>query len=526
LNGQKITLPDRHNVRINRDVLNFGLNAERITNRMLNLFYKIRMTGPVMAFVLAFVVYWPWESSFASEEAGQTIRPPAVAGQFYPNDPEELRKMVRTLLRDASGLDIHGIIRGLVSPHAGYIFSGIVAAAGYRQIDPSTRTVILLGPSHRFPLKGPSIPSVTAYRTPLGDVPLAQPAFKLRKLPIFESITEAHKMEHSLEVQLPFLQVMLKAFEIVPILVNSADPKALAAAIAPYIDNNTLIVASSDLSHYYPYERAVSLDRICTSAITNAEFSRMPLCEACGKQAVMTLMHIAENKNWDAKLIDYKNSGDTAGDKDHVVGYASIAFVDRKKESKKMRESISAQDKKALLRLARSAIEAKLVDGVKVERPGSSPILKGDRGCFVTLHKYGQLRGCIGTIEPTCSLVECVEKNAQNAAFRDPRFPRLSAEELSEIDIEVSVLSIPERLNFKDRDDLKRQLRPFVHGVILSHGMHRSTFLPQVWEQLPDKEQFLEHLCLKGGMPATAWHDPATSVEVYQAEVFGEKDFE
>jgi AmmeMemoRadiSam system protein B/AmmeMemoRadiSam system protein A len=479
----------------------------------------------IMAFVLALFFGWPMEYSFASDEESQTIRPPAVAGQFYPNDPEKLRKTIKTLLKDASGVDIKETIRGLVSPHAGYIYSGVVAAAGYRQIAPSTRTVILLGPSHRFSLKGPSIPSVTAYQTPLGDVRLAQLAFKLRKLPIFESVPEAHKMEHSLEVQLPFLQVMLKAFEIVPILINSGDPKALAAVLAPHIDNDTLIVASTDLSHYYPYERAVSLDRICTSAITNAEFSSMPLCEACGKQAVMTLMYIAEIKNWDAKLIDYKNSGDTAGDKDNVVGYASIAFVDRKEEPKKMKESISAQDKKALLRLARSTIEAKLSDGVKVERPGHSPILKEDRGCFVTLHKHGQLRGCIGTIEPICSLVECVGKNAQNAAFKDPRFPRLSAEELSEIDIEVSVLSVPERLDFKNGDDLKRQLQPNVHGVILSRGMHSSTFLPQVWEQLPDKEQFLEYLCVKGGMPATAWKDPATNVEVYQAEVFGEKDF-
>jgi len=493
---------------------------------MLNLSYKIEVIGPALiAFILAFVVGLPWESSYASDETGQTIRPPAAAGRFYPDDPEELRKMVGTLLRDASGLDVKGTIRGLVSPHAGYIYSGIVAAAGYRQIAPSTRTVILIGPSHRFPLGGASIPSVTAYRTPLGDVRLSKLAFRLQKLPIFGSVTEAHKMEHSLEVQLPFLQVMLRAFEIVPILVNSADPKALAAALAPYIDNDTLIVASTDLSHYYPYERAVSLDRICTSAITGAEFSRMPLCEACGKQAVMTLMHIAEIKNWDAKLIDYKNSGDTAGGRNNVVGYASIAFVDRKEGSKKMKESMSIRDKKALLRLARSAIEAKLVKDVKVERPEPSLILKESRGCFVTLHKYGQLRGCIGTIEPICPLAECVEKNAQNAAFRDPRFPCLGAEELPEIDIEVSILSVPERLRFRDGDDLKRQLRPNVHGVILSRGMHRSTFLPQVWEQLPDKEQFLEHLCLKGGMPANAWKDPATSVEVYQAEVFGEKDF-
>jgi MEMO1 family protein len=479
----------------------------------------------IMAVVLALFFGWPTESLFASDEATQTVRPPAVAGRFYPDGPEDLRKTVRTLLRDASGVDIKEKIRGLVSPHAGYIYSGIVAAAGYRQIDPSVRTVLLLGPSHRFPLKGASIPSVTAYQTPLGDIRLAQLAFQLRRLPVFESVHEAHNMEHSLEVQLPFLQLMLKDFEIVPILINSGDPRALALALAPHIDNNTLIVASTDLSHYYPYQRAIAMDRICTSAITNAEFSRMAMCEACGKQAVMTLMHIAEIKNWDAKLIDYKNSGDTAGGKDNVVGYASIAFFDKKEGSKKMKESISIQDKKALLKLARSSIEAKLVDGVKVERPMPSTILKEDRGCFVTLHKYGQLRGCIGTIEPVCPLADCVEENARNAAFKDPRFPRLNVEELPEIDIEVSVLSVPERLDFKDGNDLKCKLRPNVHGVILSRGMHRSTFLPQVWEQLPDKELFLEQLCLKGGLPSTAWKDTSTNVEVYQAEVFGEKDF-
>jgi MEMO1 family protein len=480
----------------------------------------------IMLPVVALFCAWTTECSCAaSDEASHKVRPAAVAGRFYPNDTEDLRKTVSALLRDASGVDIKETIRGLVAPHAGYIYSGIVAAAGYRQISPSIRRVILIGPSHRFPLKGASIDLVSAYQTPLGDVSLAPLAFKLCKLPVFESAPEAHKMEHSLEVQLPFLQIMLKDFEIVPILVNSGDPRALASVLAPYIDNNTLVVASTDLSHYHSNEQAVSLDRLCISAMTNSEFSRMPLCEACGKQAVMTLMHIAELKNWNAKLIDYKNSGDTAGGKDNVVGYASIAFVDREERLQSMKSSLSDQDKKALLRLARSAIEARLLDGVKVERPVPSHILNEDRGCFVTLHKYGQLRGCIGTIEPVCSLVKCVGKNAQNAAFNDPRFLGLTADELSEVDIELSVLSVPERLNCKNGEDLKRQLRPHVHGVILHRGINSSTFLPQVWEQLPDKEQFLENLCVKGGMPVTAWKDPATNVFVYQAEVFGEKDF-
>ena len=459
-------------------------------------------------------------------ESRDKVRPAAVAGMFYPAAPDELRRMVRTYLKDARGVKVPGKIRALVSPHAGYIYSGIVAAAGYRQIDPSTRTVILLGPSHRIAFKAASIPGVRAYWTPLGDVRLARLASTLRRLPDFESVIEAHLKEHSLEVQLPFLQVMLKEFEIVPILTNSSDPKALAKILAPHISEDTLVVASSDLSHYYSYKTAVSLDRICTAAISGCRFSDMPLCEACGKQAVLTLMHIAEIKGWEGILIDYRNSGDTAGGKNRVVGYASIAFVDGKEMTKTMKKTLPDQDRKALLRLARSAIEARLIKGAKVERPSQvSSVVNESRGCFVTLHKHGQLRGCIGAIEPICSLLECIERNAESAAFHDPRFPPLSADELHKIDIEISVLSVPKALSFKDGEDLKRKLKPNVHGVILSRGMHRSTFLPQVWEQVPDKEEFLEHLCLKGGMSSKAWQDPKTKVEVYEAEVFGENDF-
>ena len=485
------------------------------------------MTIRITVLSICLVLTLPIASSYADTETGSRIRPAAVAGLFYPSQPEALRDMVAKQLKEAGGAHVAGRIRGLVSPHAGYVYSGIVAAAGYRQVDPSFKTVILLGPSHRFPLKGASIPDLKAYRTPLGDVPVAKLAFTLQDEPLVESVPHAHSREHSLEVQLPFLQLILEDFHIVPILNNNADPEALAAILAPHVGEDTLVVASSDLSHYHSYEKAVSLDRLFTAAVPALKFSDLSQCEACGKQAVLTLMHIAKIKGWDGLFIDYKNSGDTAGSKDQVVGYASIAFVDRKEASKRMNETLPTKDRKALLQLARSAIEAKLVKGARVERPAPlSPALKEVCGCFVTLHKHGQLRGCIGSIEPVSPLVECVESNAKNAAFRDPRFSPLSREELADIEIEVSVLSVPQRLDFTDGEDLKRQLQPLVHGVILSRGFNRSTFLPQVWKQLPDKEQFLGHLCQKGGMPQKAWQDPAdTKVEVYQAAVFGEKNF-
>jgi len=463
--------------------------------------------------------------STAQSMAGE-VRHPVVAGLFYPGSAEDLKKSVQVLMEQAGGTDIPGKIRALIAPHAGYVYSGIVAAAGYRQIDPDVNKVILLGSSHQVPLERPSIPNVSAYETPLGKVPLASLAARLRNHPDFLSVSQAHEKEHSLEVQLPFLQVALKELEIVPILTNKTDPERLASLLESLIDEHTLIVASSDLSHYYSYDTAVSLDRICITAVVEGSVADMALCQACGKNAVLTVMQIAEKKGWRAELVEYKNSGDTSGSKDRVVGYATIAFTDGKETIKKMNQGLSDEGKKELLRFARTVMKAGLIPDTPIQRPTTScPALFETRGCFVTLHKKGRLRGCIGSIQPVSDLITCVEENAQNAAFRDPRFPPLTKEELSEIDIEISVLTVPKKVHFSDAESLKRQLEPLKHGVILSRGTHKSTFLPQVWKQLPDKEAFLEHLCLKGSMPAQAWQDPKTEVKTYRAEVYGEKDY-
>ena len=455
------------------------------------------------------------------------IRRAAVAGMFYDRDARSLTQTVKTLMEQAGGVKIREPIRALIVPHAGYAYSGIVAAAGYGQIDPGVKTVILLGSSHRVALSQPSIPRVQAYETPLGRIPLAHVATQLMTGGDVTSVIEAHVAEHSLEVQLPFLQVALRDFDIVPILTNQGDPEALASKLAPFVDENTLVVASTDLSHYYSYDTAVSLDHICIKAVVSEDLTDMPLCQACGKQAMLTLMHLAQKKGWNANLIDYRNSGDTSGNKDRVVGYMTVAYVERKERPTAMSQDFSDEGKMALLKFVRSVIAAKLLGDVTVQRPSSpSPAMLEERGCFVTLHKKGRLRGCIGSIEPVSDLLTCVEDNAGNAAFRDPRFPALTQEELSEIDIEISVLTAPKRLRFKDGEDLKRQLTPHVHGVILSQGSHRATFLPQVWKQLPGKEQFLERLCVKGGMPPQAWKDPETKVKTYGAEVFGELDFQ
>ena len=187
--------------------------------------------------------------------------------------------------------------------------------------------------------------------------------------------------------------------------------------------------------------------------------------------------------------------------------------------------SLSEEERKNLLALARFVIESKLDRNVSNKRPAViSESLKVKRGCFVTLHQKGTLRGCIGTIEPVTPLIDCVEENAFNAAFRDPRFPSLKKNELPGVEIEISVLTVPVVLDFKDAEDLKRKLKPGRHGVILSRGFRKSTFLPQVWEQLPGKETFLGHLCQKGGMDRRAWMNTETVVKIYEAEYFSEPD--
>lgn len=185
--------------------------------------------------------------------------------------------------------------------------------------------------------------------------------------------------------------------------------------------------------------------------------------------------------------------------------------------------ALTDDDRKALLRLARSTIQSGLMKNAKVQKLQKlTPALKEKRGCFVTLHKKDNLRGCIGSIEPEKPLFEGVEENALNAAFRDPRFLPLQPHELLDVEIEISVLTIPEDLQYENSGELKKKLKPGVHGVILSRGWRRSTFLPQVWEQLSDVETFLAHLCLKAGLEAGCWQNPETRIQVYQAEYFSE----
>jgi hypothetical protein len=257
--------------------------------------------------------------------------PPGAGSRSFPPDPTMLRLIVQRLLFAAAGTRVQGKIGGLVSPSHGYLSSGIVAAAGYKQLPASIKTVFILGPSQQPNFSGAAIPASQSYRTPLGEVPLSAIAGKLSRQPGFTPASRSQIHEQSIEIQLPFLQQTLKKFELVPVLVGKSDPLKLAQQIIPFLTDDSLIIASSNLSEQSPYDKAASLDQRTARAITSFDFKTVASSEASGRTSIAVLMEIARQKKWSAQLIDYENSGNTTRARKQVAGFASIAFVGGKK---------------------------------------------------------------------------------------------------------------------------------------------------------------------------------------------------
>jgi len=471
------------------------------------------------------------------------VRAPAVAGLFYPADKTVLSQTIDDLLERAPAHYIPNV-KALICPHAGYTFSGLTAASAYKTlVGRDVQTVIVLGPSHYADFQGASVPNADAYQTPLGVVPISEkaqqlvgtgpfvlePQCRVERPPwwmqapkpapaVGEDTPET--WEHSVEVQVPFLQKTLTNFKILPVIFGNVDPEQAAKVLAGQIDDKTVVVASSDLSHYYPYDVAKDLDNRCIGAILRLDIDGMKTQEACGKLPILTLMHLAREKGWKAQLLDCRNSGDVTGEKDRVVGYAAIAFY------APAAENFAAPEKKFLLDLARTTLVHVATNGnlPEVSAKDVPPKLAETKACFVTLTENGALRGCIGHIFPQEPLYQAVVDNAQNAAIRDWRFPPVQPDEVGKIKIEISVLTEPQPLRFNSPEDLLGKLQPYEDGVVLKIGSRSATFLPQVWEQIPDKVEFLNHLSEKAGCEPSAWRGRETSVSIYHVEAFNESE--
>ena len=447
----------------------------------------------------------------------QTIRPAAVAGAFYPSDPGQLQAMVRGLLdqADAAG----ALPKAVIAPHAGYVYSGPVAASVYarlRQGRGRVRRVVLLGPSHRVGFRGLAVSGAQGFATPLGVVAVdRQACATLAALPFVHELEAAHAQEHSLEVQLPFLQEALgPTFSLVPVVVGDAAAEEVSAALeALWGGDETLIVISSDLSHYHDYAGARRMDAATSQAIVALRGEDIGFDDACGRLPIKGLLIAARRRGMAAERLDLRNSGDTAGGKDRVVGYGAYAFAYPARPDGP--GGLDEEQKRRLLDLARASIRHGLAHGkpAAVALAALPPALQTPRASFVTLTRRGELRGCVGSLQAHRPLAEDVAHNAYAAAFQDPRFPPVGAAELDGLDIHLSLLTPPEPLRFQSEQDLLAQLRPGVDGLILVEGGRRGTFLPSVWAQLPEAAQFLAHLKQKAGLPLDYWSD---SIQVYR----------
>ena len=426
------------------------------------------------------------------------VRPAAVAGTFYPGNARALTQEVEDLLGGAEALAPRvGFPKAIVVPHAGYIYSGGVAASAYDAVRPArgvVQRVVLLGPVHRVPVRGLATVSDQAFATPLGEVPIDRAALaSLEDLPQVVTSDAAHAMEHSLEVQLPFLQKTLGAFRLVPFAVGTANVAEVTQVIERLWGGpETLVVISTDLSHYHEYDDAKRIDGQTISRISSLA-TDLDHDEACGATPLNGLLSVARRKGLSLKLLAACNSGDTAGGRDRVVGYSSFGLYEGAEPS-------LVDAGRTLIALARSAIESSLLQ--KKETAFAAPWLAQCGATFVTLTRDGQLRGCIGSLEAARPLGMDVADNALGAAFRDPRFPPLAADEWPRCRVEVSLLSAPKRIEFADEAHLLAQLEPDVDGVILECDGRRATFLPQVWEGLADRRAFLAELVKKAGLPA------------------------
>jgi AmmeMemoRadiSam system protein B/AmmeMemoRadiSam system protein A len=463
-----------------------------------------------------------------------------VSGQFYPSDKKELKETIENYLKKAEVLEIKEKIIGILVPHAGYPYSGGVAAYSYKAIkDKNINTIIMLGPSHQATFEGFALYGDGFWETPLGEVAIDEEvAKKLKsKCLLLKENKNAHNYEHSLEVQVPFLQTILKDFKIVPIMVlfpKYEECESLAKAISEVIKEskkNIIFLISSDLYHGYSYKECVETDKRTLNYIEKLspkDFYNALLrgeVAACGGFPIVIGMLVCKNLSEKpfAKVLKYTNSNEVMGvSSGYCVGYSSVIFTipedNRQPQNKEeFTFSLTEEEKKELLNIARQTLTSYLKERKIPDFKITSPKLKERYGVFVTLEKHGQLRGCIGYIEGIKPLYEGVIDNAINAALRDPRFLPVSYNELKDIKIEITILSPLKRIK-----DLK-EIQVGKHGLFIKKGIYQGLLLPQVAVEYNwDRETFLKHTCLKAGLDPESYQDKDTEIYIFEGLIISE----
>ena len=450
----------------------------------------------------------------------------SYAGSFYPESPDELNNLLESF-KEIQTFDYKS--KAIIVPHAGYVYSGHAAMAAFQHLEAS-ENFFIIAPSHHEDFNNIALPEFTYFETPLGNIEvnnklIAEIAEK------FPSIVadEVFENEHSIEVQLPFIQNLFmphkqnavdfvknlkklgKKIRIIPILVGNCDYRLISDLISTYWENSSFII-SSDLSHYYTQQQCRQIDTYTATVIETGRIEFLEQQQACGLIGIKGLVDFANNNECAMIRAEMYNSGDISSDKDKVVGYGSWFMYEDSRN-----DFIETYFSKYVLKTAKASIIASINQEEFI--PHKIPAVLTQFGAsFVTLKLNGELRGCIGSVYPTKPLILDIIDNAKNAAFQDPRFEPLTVEELEGLEISVSILSAIERIDFKDERDLLSKIHP--HGIILVERDKRAVYLPVVWEQLPDKEIFLNSLKEKAGLPPNYFSKTIEAYKFDAIEIF------
>ncbi len=422
------------------------------------------------------------------------IKYPAAAGTFYPNNALELKKQIEFFAQYCQN-DYTYASRAVIVPHAGLIYSGRLAYEGISLLDRNLKNLFIFAPAHRVGFEGLSLSGFELWQTPLGEIEVNQQINnELKEKFNAQFFDKAFEYEHSIEVQLPLIQSVFKNVKIIPLLAGSADYQVVSQIIKYYYDDkeNGFII-SSDLSHFLTDEKAKRIDAVTADMIETGNIDNFQYEQACGALGIAGLVDFANKKNYSLIRIGMHNSGLTTGDKTRVVGYGSWFLYEGQTN-----EFIKKYYSKLIIDICRQAIKSKFEPDIEEIK---YPQIFGRIGaCFVTLEKNNNLRGCIGSVIARRPLINDIIMNAKNSAFSDPRFLPVQQNEISQLKIAVSILSEPKKMSFTDENDLLRQMRPNIDGIIIKDGIYQAVYLPSVWEQLPDKREFLETLKVKAGL--------------------------
>ncbi|MDO5580067.1 MAG: AmmeMemoRadiSam system protein B [Planctomycetia bacterium] len=430
----------------------------------------------------------------------EKVKKPSVAGRFYTNNRPELARQLSEFERLCKK-DRDVSSRLVIAPHAGYIYSGQLMSESIGFLQKDVKNIFIFAPSHHAAFIGLALSHYDRWQTPLGELELNKAINEDLESKFFcHYLDDAFEQEHAVEVEVPFIQHYFpEGVRIIPILAGRAVPQKIMDIIDHFYDDpQNAFVISSDLSHFLNSVQARQTDEGTACMIEGKEISRLHPDQACGALGIVGAVLFARKRNFSFIRAGMYNSGDITGDRSRVVGYGSWFLYEQSKEhflkeyySDLIRDSV------------RKAISFGLKEHSKMKRSDLEkipPVLEQQGACFITLEIEGRLRGCIGSIIARRPLIDDILDHSWNAAFSDPRFDPLSQKEFEKISISISLLSPPIPLLFKSEEEMKDQIRPFRDGLIISDGYRQAVYLPSVWEQLPDKDQFLRNLKIKAGM--------------------------